>query len=244
MATNLQIDEQVYVPASVLGIENSPYAMVRGRVTAVRNNSCSLTVAGTAYPDIGSQRVRREVATLVVRVGDLLTERATLDPLFKSVLQYLRLLVEDDCVLGLTVRTRREFDAFWAAQGAAYHYLVIVGHGVGDGDGVSFLDGTYTAKDLSATLSQHGNDTSVISLVCRTGYAKFAKTLSKAATVGNVAAPKVSVHSALASLFAQALFGGLFLDGKSFKVAFRHARELLSSSATFKLWRDGSDESS
>ncbi|PND54337.1 hypothetical protein CRM90_28405 [Mycobacterium sp. ENV421] len=50
---------------------------------------------------------------VLVRIGDFLTEATLLDPLAKSVLQYLRLMLPDDLITFLKVRTLNELQEWW-----------------------------------------------------------------------------------------------------------------------------------
>src|SRR5262249_54774627 len=79
-----------------------------------------------------------------------------------------------------------------------------------------------------------------VSLCCKTGYAAFAQTFSGRSDVCNlITAPFHSVHGAIASQYCQTLFAYHLLEGETFRVAFRHARDSIPGGTVFRLWQHG-----
>src|SRR2546427_6152833 len=115
MAQNLAVNDAVLVPWTRVGRDDGgPSALARATVAQVIGRTVVLTLPdGTESPPVGSSLVHREAAVLVVRIGDFETELGLLDPLAKSLLQYLRLLLPDDSVRLLELRSLGEVDAAW-----------------------------------------------------------------------------------------------------------------------------------
>lgn len=93
MARRLQAGETVFVPWARTGHDGrGPSALATATVAELRGKKVVLALPGGALsPEIGSSLVHRAAAVLILRVGDLQTELGLLDPLAKSLLQYLRL---------------------------------------------------------------------------------------------------------------------------------------------------------
>ncbi|MDQ3434530.1 MAG: hypothetical protein M3481_07615, partial [Actinomycetota bacterium] len=107
------VDDEVYVPSSILSNASQlPHALTLKKVLATHGRSITVDDVGGSTVDVGSVMVHdSRIGFLIIRVGDLVTESALLDPLAKSVLQFLRLLVPDDHVRLVNVRTMSELDA-------------------------------------------------------------------------------------------------------------------------------------
>ncbi|HLC42690.1 MAG TPA: hypothetical protein VJO34_13840 [Methylomirabilota bacterium] len=242
MARNLIVGQAVYVPWSRLGLDQAgASALTEATVAEVVGRQVVLNLPGGAQSKtIGSSLVHeKDAAVLVVRIGDFATEPTLLDPLAKSLLQYLRLLLPDDAVRILEIRSLAELDQAWPINAPAFTNVVLVGHG--STTGVTFgVDGSVTADTLAPHLTvDPARKWSFLSLCCQTGYAGFSKALSRTAVCREIIAPFHSVHGAIASQFAQSYFGYHFVQGETPSVAFRHARKATPGAVSFRLWRNG-----
>lgn len=241
MAKNLQVDETVYVPCSrVVGLDSTGVALYRTKVAEVRERSVRIRMRGGGESEwIGSAVVHREVGILVVNIGDFETESTLLDPLAKSIAQFCRLLVPDDQIRSIRVRSLDELKGFWVTNQRAYSHVIWVGHG--SETGLKFaVDGWQDASNLSDELRVRGAPKKTyISLCCKTGYKSFGGTMSEATICRHFIGPFHSVEGAVASQFCQTFLTSHFLDGRTAGVAFRHARESVPGSASFRLWNSG-----
>jgi hypothetical protein len=192
---------------------------------------------GAQSAPVGSSLVHRQAAVLVVRIGDFQTEQNLLDPLAKSLLQYLRLLLPDDAVRLLELRSLAEFDRAWPQNAPAFTHVVLIGHG--SKDSVTFgVGGNVRSNDLAQHMAvEPVRQWSFLSLCCQTGYAEFAKRFSAEPCCREIIAPFNSVHGAVASQFAQSFFAFHFVEGETPSVAFRHARAGTPGAVGFRLWR-------
>ncbi len=242
MAKKLLPGESVLVPAALIGLQSSaPAALVKTKVSRVEGKRVVLDLPnGQQSAAIGSSLVHREAAVLIVRVGDFHTEPSLLDPLAKSLLQYLRLLLPDDTVRLLELRSLAELDQAWPTTAPAYSHVVLVGHGYKEGL-IFGVDGKVPSAELARRMVVQPNNRkwSFLSLCCQTGYAAFAKQFSCETVCREIVAPFHSVHGAIASQFAQSFFAYHFVEGETVAVAFRHARAGTPGAISFRLWRSG-----
>ncbi len=241
MASDLKVGDFVYVPcAAVPELVDRDTALYRAEVVAVERRSVRVKLPNGASSElIGTSRVHKDVGILVIEVGDFATEAALLDPLAKSVLQFIRLLVPDDQVRAIKVRSRDELQKFWLTNQAAFSHVVLIGHGGTDALGFA-VDGDVAAADVINTFAVVGAPSKTfISLACKTGYATFGGKFSRSQICKEFIAPFHSVHGAIASQFCQTFFTSHFLEGRSAKVAFNHARTNVPGGVSFRLWTKG-----
>ncbi|MGZ4391280.1 MAG: hypothetical protein ACXVRK_04005 [Gaiellaceae bacterium] len=196
----------------------------------------------TSSVAIASSRVHSsDLGLLVIRIGDLQSESGVLDPLAESIWEFFRLLLPDDQIHLLRLRTVREFSEFWTTRHGAYSHIVIVGHGTSDY--LPFLDankGKLSGEALAAILACDGlKPKQVLSLACATGRATFAKPLSKNGCCTSLVAPYQPVHAAAASHFCQTYFTKLLLEGRTVKTSFDAAAAAVVGQSHFRLWQDG-----
>lgn len=241
MASNLLIGDTVYVPCSAFDeLADRDTALYKTEVVAVERRSVRVKLPDGTYSQlIGSSRIHRDVGIVVISVGDFATETSLLDPLAKTVLQFLRLLVPDDQVRAVKVRGRGELSKFWAANHGTYSHVVLIGHG--DKDLLGFaVDGDVHAPDvLHAFETPDCAQKTFLSLACKTGYVTFGGHFSKSHICREFIAPFHSVHGAVASQFCQTFFTFHLLEGKGAKVAFNHARLGVPGGVSFRLWSNG-----
>lgn len=232
--------ENVWVPSTYLSGEQ-PFALMDRRVLGHSDRSVVVDDRGGATVRVSSRVVHhRSLGFLVLRVGDLETETLLLDPLAKSILQFLRLLIPDDAVHALSVRTLAEVKQFWTVKADSISHVVLIGHG--SPDAIRFVgSGELTGASLGAILTSATPTTrpkTFVSLACSTGQAPFGRGLSASPVCRDLVAPFRSVHGAAASLFFQTLLTWHLLRGREFVAAARIADQATPGSK-FRHWRDG-----
>lgn len=237
MARNLQVDEQVYVPVAKLSTSISTgSSFIQRRVLAVERRSVRINVGNGVSELIASSLCHRNIGIAILNIGDLETEQTLLDPLAKSVLQFCRLLVPDDQVVGHKVRSLDEVQKIWEKQHAAFTHLILIGHG--SKARIKFACGGWSAtKEFMDVLDcPDVKRKTILSLCCHTGYRAFGGRASSYACCERFIGPFHSVHGATASQFAQTLLAYHLLEGETANVAFKHARASVAGSASFRLW--------
>lgn len=241
MARKLKIDDTVYVPCSKIeGLESSGVALYRSLVTEVNGHKAKVTIPDGRISDwVGSSLLHKEVGILVINIGDFETEHILLDPLAKSVGQFCRLLVPDDQIRQVRVRSLEELKIVWKKEQAVYSHIVWIAHG--NNEGMKFgVDGWVSAGVIEETLKVYNAPKKIyISLCCQTGYQACGSVLSKSTICSHFIGPFHSVAGAAASQFCQSFLAYHLLDGKTVGVAFKHARENVPGGGSFRLWQAG-----
>lgn len=242
MAKRLAVGDRVFVPRVRVGLDlAAPSALAEFSVSALKaeGRSARLERNGQQVPRwVPTSALHRNIGVLIIRVGDYATELALLDPLAKSLLQYFRLLVTDDFVRLVSIRTEEELQRLWSDNHAAYSHVVLVGHG--RSDAVAMGSDWMAADRLSAVLeSPNPGPKVVLSACCETGRRAFSATVSASPACAALIAPFGAVHGAVASQFVQTFFAVHFLDGRTTKVAFNQAARSVPGAASFRLWREG-----
>jgi hypothetical protein len=239
VAAALQIGEQVFVPVRLLkDAPEQPSAFLRRPVMAVVGRKVRIDVGETSHW-IASSKCQRNIGLLIFSIVDLDTEITLLDPLSKSVTQFCRLLASDDYVRFYKIRSMTELSVIWARDHAAYSHVILIGHG--NGTGLRFaVDNWQTAAQVSEVLDIDGvASKSFVSLACQAGLAAFGRPFSEMDACGAFIGSFHSVHGAIASQFVQSFLVFHLLEGETTGVAFRHARERVPGSTSFRLWRGG-----
>jgi hypothetical protein len=238
MANNLIVGERVFLPASRLGVGDTASAFVNEPVLEVADRSVRINFRSEDYW-IANSLCQRNIGLLIICIGDLETETTLLEPLFKSVTQFCRLLASDDYVRFYRLRSVSEMASIWAREHANYSHLVLIAHG--NGSAVRFaVDGWQTAAQLEPILDIAGATRKFfINLACQAGQAPLGKPLSALNVCDSYIGAFHSVHGAIASQFLQSFLIHHMLQGESTKVAFRHARNRVSGGTSFRLWRSG-----
>lgn len=241
MPTNISVGDEVYVPVERIKCgESVPFALVKGTVTSRQNRTVRVDLPyGIGEVKVASSALHKDVGVCVIRVGDMKTEHTLLDPIGKSVLHFLRLLVPDDQLKYVALRTPEELYAVYEETAPSFTHYVFIGHG-STGELIFSCERREGSEDLSQSLEQkYGSQRVFISLCCHTGEAKFGKSFSKNGCCQALIAPFGPLHGAVASQFLQTFFGYHFLEGKSLKIAFKRARENVPGGAVFRLWKNG-----
>lgn len=243
MPAKFDVDDHVLVPAARLAQpDQQPYALMPRTVLAQNHRSVRVDDGAGGTVDIASRLVHPDsLGFLVLRIGDLRTEGTLLDPLAKSVLQFLRLLIPDTDLRAIDLRTLAELDTHWGAYHATTSHVVLIGHG--SSTCISFVgDGPVSGGDLAARLhglAPQSQPKTFISLACLAGRAGFAKPFSESAICRDLIAPFQSVHGAAASQFCQTLLTDHLLAGVEIPYAYARSVAAVVGGGGFRRWRDG-----
>lgn len=241
LSSNLQVGETVYVPCSRISeIGDIGVALYRTQIEEVDGRKAKVRMPGGESSDwIGASLLHRDVGILIINIGDLATERTLLDPLAKSVTQFCKLLVPDDQIKSVRVRSIDELRKVWQIEQAAYTHVIWIAHG--SHDGLFFgVDGLVSQASLEQALRVRAAPKKVyISLCCKTGVKSFGGEMSEATICSYFMGPFQSVQGAVASQFCQTFLLCHFLSGETVGVAFNHARKAVPGSTSFRLWKSG-----
>lgn len=241
MANKFQIGEYVFVPRSRLGLSvDAPSAFLGAEVVTISKRSIQVKLPDGLWSDeIGTSACHRNIGVLLFRIGDFNTETGLLEPLAKSVIQYFRLLLNDEMVRICRIRSLHELSHYWGQLHGAFSHVVLIGHG--RPNAIQFGVDGWVESSRVIDLMQLPNPTpkTFLSLCCQTGYASFSKEFSRAKFCNAIIAPFHSVHGAIASQFCQTFFTQHLLDGLTFKVAFKHAQLTVSGGKHFRFWKNG-----
>ena len=240
MARQITVGTHVYVPVARVGNFAWPSALYRTSVHAVVHRSVDVQVPGGLTARVAMSAVHTSIGVLILRFGDLRTEDTLLDPMAKSLLHFGRLLLTDDSVRLLEVRSLHELNQFWQQHHANSAHVVMIGHG-SPKSVILAVDGAVDAERITDVFGSPAGvePRTFVSLACQSGKAGFGKKFSSAPCCASFLAPFHSVHGAVASQFCQTLLTYLMLEGETTGVAFRHARESVPGSVSFRLWKDG-----
>jgi hypothetical protein len=225
------------------GGDRAPYALARCYVRSISGRSCEVDLPyeiGTRK--IASSLLHAAVGVCIVRIGDFASEQSAMDPICKSILSFLRLLLPDDYVRLIELRTKVELEEFFQINASAYTLWIIVGHGTIAGE-LCFMSGQKLgSSSLVASLASHAAaPKTFLFLSCHTGRSAFARNFSSSrALCDTLIAPIGELHSAIACQFAQTLLSYFYLEGRQIGVAFNRASERIPTSTRFRLWRRGS----
>ncbi len=252
--TAFAVGDTIYVPSSLLPSTSQQvfeYAVVKTTVTNLRRVAgkggnkvkVSLPPDGTLNPGISDwlpvSKCNKHIGIAIIAIGDLRTEPLLIEPLYKSVLQFCRLLINDSDIEGIRVRSIEELKAWAATRISTFSHLVLIGHG--DVDSIDFaVNGLKSALDTRAALHvPHPTPKVCISLCCQTGDARFSNDFSRASYCSFFAAPQNSVAGSTASLFCQAFLQFNLGHSQTPGIAFKSALSSTPGDHAFTLWRSG-----
>jgi hypothetical protein len=237
-----RVGQDVWAPIyKYPGGDRAPYALARGVVREISGRSCEVDLPYIGTRKIASSLLHASVGVCIVRIGDFRSEQSAMDPICKSILNFLRLLLPDDHVRLIELRTEAELEEFFQINASAYTLWIIVGHGTLAGE-LCFTRGSKRASSaLAANLASHAAaPKTFLFLSCHTGRSAFAKAFSSSKTLcDTLIGPIGELHSAIASQFAQTLLSYFYLEGRQIGVAFNKATERMPTSTRFRLWRKG-----
>lgn len=235
------LGESVYVPRSRVGLDAAhPSSFYWGQIVDVAPRKIKVDLPGGASSDwVATAFVKRKIKAAVVTLGDYVSEALVFDPLAKSVLHHLRLLLAPDEALAIKVRSVQELRKYWENEQVEISHVVLIGHG--NGSSVLFgVDGWVSGFDLAETFRVWGAPKKhFLSLCCQSGKAAFAKTFSAAAICEDLVAPFHSVHAAAAAQFYVNYFLNSYLGGKTSKIAYNAAQLSVLEGTSFRFWDNG-----
>lgn len=239
----IEIGEKVFIPASKLEIASSISSMIHVEVVDRRESpSRSIKVKktdGSWSEWIGSKLAHENIGIYIVRIGDFSTEDILLEPLTKSILQFFRLMLTDDFVKVIRVRSRNELSTFWKKDHGAHSHVILVGHGRKDSVEVG-IDGWTGPSELADIFDVLGSgQKNFLSLACKTGRADFARLFSESRICQTLIAPYQTVHGAIASNLCQSYFAHHFLEGLGVKAAYNRVNKSLPGGTHFRFWSGG-----
>ena len=241
MPAGLRVGDNVLLPvARVSRDADSRWAIRSYKITSSKRRSIRVDLGRHSSSDwIATSAAHKLLGVYLVRIGDLSTEDDLLDPLLKSILQYSRLLLPDDHVRAVRVRSLKELQYLWRKEGGAYSHVALIGHG--RADAIRFgIDEWARAEqfgELFEDAEQFGRV--FVSLCCSTGRKPFAAAFSSTKCCSCLIAPFQSVHGAIASQFCQTFLAYHLLEGRTATVAYNRARSSTAGSTKFRLWRKG-----
>lgn len=247
MTNKFNIGDRVFVPSRILPRpDHQPHALAEAKVLGQRDRTVRIDRQDAAGNDIevASRLVHGDnLGITILEIGDFATEVTTLDPLTKSVLQYLRLLIDDGMLRKYKVRTTSELSRVWADVEPVTSHVLIIGHGVADS--IRFIDRSKPVRgNQLAKLLQNASASSrpkiFISLSCLTGRRPFANPFSSNDVCSDYIAPFQSIHSAAASLYAQSFFSHHLLSGEGVASSHKKAKAAVGDGVSFRRWRKGS----
>ncbi|EPI8558716.1 hypothetical protein ACTAJO_001257 [Vibrio fluvialis] len=241
MANRISVGDKVYVPRSNVGLEQDGFSsFYYTRVVDRGHSKIKVDLPGGVTSDwIAVSFAKKKIKALVVAMGDYKSELLLIDPLYKTTLHHLRLLLSEEEAIGIKVRSLKELVKFWRDEQSEISHVVFIGHG--KADAVFFgVDEWVNAEKLGEALRVWGAPKKhFLFLCCKTGQSRFSKPFSQTAICEDIAAPFHSVHGAIASQFAQTYFLSMYLGGRTSKVAFNCAKKATVDSTSFRFWDNG-----
>lgn len=238
-----EISDTAYVPTALLGIDGY-HTLTARSVLAVNDRSVTVDTIDRATTTVASARAHRApLGFLTINIGDFSTA-TDLQLLAESISTYFRLLLPDDHLKRVDLRTLAEMKQFWTIEHTGVSHVVLAGHA--SRDGFPFLDcpSPVTGKQLAQALTALSVGTEnrqrhFLSLGCETGRQSVGGEISDAPICGDFVGPFKPVHSASAAHFCQTYFASLLLEGRVAKAAFDNARRAVRGETKFRLWRNG-----
>lgn len=235
------IDEKVHVPSLKAGLTvDYPYSMASVTVCEVTDRHVKVKLPnGEISEDIPLSLVRKRLGLLIVQIGDFKSEATLLEPLKKSILQFARLLLNDDYIRSYSVRSAGEFRYIWEKEHPVTSHIILVGHG----DATSIKFGPTVQIDAAGFIDLLSTDGGVIeakqiiSLCCKTGSKSFGGKVSGTPNVEAFIGPTTALHGANASQFCQSYLTYLFLHGYISSTAYEYARATNPGASDFTFWR-------
>ena len=241
MSQKFKVGDTVFVPSSRFKeLKNWSYSLYETEIVSTEKKSVKVKLPGGEISEfIGSSLAHSNTGVIIITIGDCQTETSLLEPLRKSVLQFSRLLLQDDNVISLFCRSIEEFKKLWDLHNCSYSYLILIGHG--DKKGFEFgVNGLVGAEEFIKIIEDSScNAKHIISLCCNTGYEKVGSVISKSAKCLDYIAPFQSIHGAEASQFVQTFLINHLLKGLQTKSAFNNSNNLFASKNNFRMWLNG-----
>lgn len=216
-------------------------ALVEGKVISVAEKSAIVDFrSGIGIRKVGTVRLHKKISFLLIEFGDFANESTNLDPLAKSILAFLRLLISDGALVKfIKLRSEQELEYSLKHYGA-YSHIILVGHGTAKGCLLAGDSVKITSATMTFLVERYCETTTTfLSMCCHSGEAAFAKAVSSSSRCGILIAPLGPIHSCSASQFVQSFLSYHLLDGMRPKSAFDKARENTPGSASLRFWKGG-----
>ena len=242
MARNLKIGDTVFIPYSKIDPKflERPRPFFETAISMTEGRSVRIALPDGEESDlIGTSIIHRNIGTLIIQIGDFISENILLNPLSKTILQFCRLLLGDDSFVYFEkCRTVTEFRYIWLNHSDSYKYIILIGHGTKDSliFGMDVQINSYIIRDI---ISNSESPKSIISLCCKTGQSGFAGVVSQSDKVESLIAPFHSIHGVIASQFIQTYLTNHLLGGMIDKAAFNKASESIIGNTKFRFWENG-----
>jgi len=239
MTKSIRINDIVSVPRIRCGLDvNDASAMYTGKVVELSNRSARVELPnGDISGLIPVSAIQRNVKLMIIKIGDFDSEYTLLNPLQKSVLQYCRLLLNDDEVVSYSLRTSQELETIWSISHSIVSHVILIGHG--RKNGIKFGKIWLSPLEIDSVLSVGGVEPKqFISLCCKTGYSDFGKAFSRFSYCETLISPFQSIHGSIASQFCQTYLAYHLLRGQTTGIAFKNARESVPGAVNFRLWKN------
>lgn len=236
----MKVGDSIHAPAVKAGMSESySSAMVSGKICEIDGKKLKMSLPnGEISKPIYINLVRRKLSLFIVQIGDYQTEETLLVPLKKSIFNYSRLILPDDYIRCISVRTTKEFQYFWKKNNALISHLILIAHG--KNDSILFGENNWVNPkeflSLFEIAGKMGEAKQIISLCCKTGGAKFGKIVSESELCEIFIGPSGTVHGASASQFYQTYLAYQFIHGYTSKRAYDYARVSTPGLTEFNLW--------
>lgn len=237
----LAVGDSVHVPTAKTGFDGDfPWAMICGTIQSIRDGKiCIGLPRGQVSRPIYASLARKKMCVFIVQIGDHVTEETLLVPLSTSISQYTRLLLGDDYIRRIAVRSIAEFKYYWQREHALMSHIVLIGHG--SANSMLFGEDTWvTASEFKEAIKVDGDigeAKQIISLCCKTGGGNFGRPVSAGRMCEVFIGPSGTIHAASASQFYQSFMAYHLLHGYSTNRAYDYARVATPGVTEFNLWR-------
>ena len=241
MPSAISTEQLVYIPTRFLpDSKRDSHAIRQCKVIDISGRSVRVQLKNGDPSDlIAVSKIHTNLGVALVSIGDFETEDGLINPLSKSLLQFCRLLLPDDQMTSVRVRSITEVGSWWNVNHGAYTHVIVVGHG--SADAIKFgVGGDRQAKSFHRQMHEvDAHPKTFISLCCETGKSTFAREFSGFDFCNYFIGPEHSIHGAVASQFLQSFLNLHLLQGKSTKIAHRHANDLVMAEDRFSIWKAG-----
>jgi hypothetical protein len=203
---------------------------------------------------VSSKNIRADGSTLIIEIGDLLTEQTLLSPLANALADGLSLLMPFGSLVRERARTLPGFALLWEHYAPAVSQLILVGHGRPNGIlfGRHWADATEFVERMEPFAPARGfRELKVISVCCQTGSGELAKDVTRQLGCSWVGPTRDALGFECA-IFVQALYAAHFCAGYQWATAVEKAKAVIpaafeyrgTAQAHWDIWTGGKRHSS